>query len=905
MPLCSAARAPSEYRLTHSLYDIATLAPLVDRAAALLTPNSRLARRMVAEWGAAQRATGITVWEPLDAHPLEAWLRARWSEAVARDLLPPRAVLSPLQEYQVWQQVIATHTARTGAIPLLRIGEAAELAAEARQRLLRWELDPAEPRTRQLFKLESDCAVFLDWLEQFESRLAADELYTPDDCLVALASLHDYPRAQPVALVECEELAPLEARCLERVAARVERLPAPTHSADCRLLAFKDRRSELDGVARWAAALHREQPEATIGIVLAATGQDRVGLEYLLRREFDCLGDDYASLPVNFSTGISLSEAPVVRDAFSALALGKDRVSIASVSRLLRSRYLQLDDADSTLVQDFKLRLLDNGNDTIDVAELRGFAGGLLHGDGQRLALGGKLLALHEHRELRNAALPSRWAVHFHAVLDLWGWPGAAALDSLEYQQVALWYATLESLGALDGICGEIDYAGAVALLREACDRQASHPQTADSPVQVLGPLEAVGLSFDHLWLLGMQATAWPAPARPNPFLPVSLQAARGMPHATAAREWAFGSTLLAQYRRANRHVFASYAAEVDGVAEHPSALLDGFVSLGDDAQPPIPAEWLAEQGGARLESVGDSAAPPPGDPELAALRGGAALLQNQSLCPFRAFAAHRLHAEALPEAQPGLSPAERGKLVHEALQYLWRVLGDHAALEALDTASEQSLIAAACDDALRRLRGFRRRALGPACLELEASRLRSLLAEWLEVERQRADFSIAALEEDVVVHISRLAVRLRVDRIDTLPGGAHVIIDYKTGTTRLSNWLGERPSEPQMLLYGLATEEPPAALAFAQVRPGDCLYRGLGEVEGIAGVQTDIGKAVGERMAATDWAALNAEWAATLARLTEDFLAGTAGVDPKESAACRYCGLQPLCRIGEEEPDD
>lgn len=868
----------------------------------MLTPNSRLARRIGLEWGAAQVARGLTAWEPLAVFHVDNWLRQQWQLAVERDLLEPRAVLGALQEQQLWQRVIGGHAARTDALPLLRLRAAAELASEARQRLRKWRLDPSASGLRQLFLLESDCRVFLEWLTMFDQELAASGFCTAADCCAALAALDAPLQHAPVLLIECEELSPLERACIERCAEVVDRLPEAGQVASCELHAFADQRAELEGAAAWAAALHAEQPEATIGIVLPDTGLERVGLEYLLRREFGCLGDDYASLPVNFSTGIRLAEAPVVRDALAALAFGQREVAVRSVVSFLHSRFIGLADTDSPLAQDFRRRLLDNGSDAIDVGELRNFATGLAREDGSVLEFGARLAALFEQRELRRTGLPSEWARRFGAALDLWGWPGPEPLDSLEYQQVTLWYGTLEALGALDGICGPLGYDEALALLREACERQASHPQTVDSPLQVLGALEAVGLSFDHLWLLGMQASAWPAPPRPNPFLPVSLQARHDMPHATTAREWDFGATLLAQYRRANRVVHASYAQEADGVVQHPSALVAEFVPRS--VQPSTAVAWQQELCAGRLEAVADRQAPAPDDAELAAVRGGAALLEHQSLCPFRAFSEHRLHVAPLPENQPGLTPAERGNLAHEALQQLWEALGDHDALVALDEAAEASLLDAVCGGALPSLPGYRRRALGRACLELEVERLRALLGEWLLVERQRGDFAIAALEKKIEVPLGRLAIRLRIDRIDTLPDGSQVIIDYKTGRAQVRDWMGPRPSRPQMLLYGLATPAPPAALAFAQVRPGDCQYVGVGEVDGIRGIQTDIAKASKEGEAVADWAALNAHWAAVIRDLVDEFLTGVAGVAPKDSTACTYCGQEPLCRI-DFVPDD
>ena len=312
-----------------------------------------------------------------------------------------------------------------------------------------------------------------------------------------------------------------------------------------------------------------------------------------------------------------------------------------------------------------------------------------------------------------------------------------------------------------------------------------------------------------------------------------------------------------------------------------------------------IPLSWSDAQTAATLEAVPDGQAPALTEAELSTTRGGAALLEHQSLCPFRAFAEHRLQSSPVAEPQFGLSPAERGTLVHEALQVLWQTLGSHASLKALDSAAEQTIVAAACESALPRIPGFRQRALGKACLALEAERLRGLLIEWLDVERARADFAIAALEEKVTLELSGLTVRLRVDRIDTLPDGSSVIIDYKTGRARIADWLGERPARPQMLLYGLASAEAPAALAFAQVRAGECAYRGIGVVQDIEGVQSDIAAVVGESGQVEDWPSLNRQWAGTLQRLVDEFVSGEASVNPQSLSACRYCGQQPLCRIG------
>ncbi len=57
---------------------------------------------------------------------------------------------------------------------------------------------------------------------------------------------------------------------------------------------------------------------------------------------------------------------------------------------------------------------------------------------------------------------------------------------------------------------------------------------------------------------------------------------------------------------------------------------------------------------------------------ELANIRGGSSILQAQANCPFRAFASQRLQLEPLGATRAGLSPADRGSILHNALYALW-----------------------------------------------------------------------------------------------------------------------------------------------------------------------------------------------------------------------------------------
>lgn len=885
--------------MPRNLYDIDPLLPLIQRGFVLLTPNFRLARRIKAEWDARRIASGERTWEPLPVYPLEGWLVDQWRRAVTLELIPPAALLGQAQQLLIWQQVITEDENRHQQYHLLRPAAAAELASQARENGVRWCLDMGSEAVRQRFTLDEDCATYLRWHERFGQRLDALQAVTTADCVSELLTCAESLPSVGAVLLEFDDIPPLYRTALDALSDEVVEHQPPGESGHCISHVFADRRAELRAVAHWAHTTSQREPHASLGIMLSDTGNDRVALEYLLRLEFGCLGETYNALPVNFSTGIGLDRAPVVRDALGALSMGLREVAVPEVVRLLQSRFLDLPDTATPLANKFLNGLFDEGREVIESAELRYLACQVKLGECRGLELGRHLLAVSAMRDLRRPALPSVWIARFTEVLDHWGWPGPGPLDSLEYQQVELWYRTLDEFNAYDAVSEAIDYEAALALLRQSCSAQVSQPRTEDSRIQVLGPLEAAGLTFDHLWLSGMQGSSWPSAARPNPFVPLLLQRERQMPHATAAREWSFSANLVRQYTHCAGVVHASYCEQLDGIPELPSAFLEDFKAHTGEALPVVNAAWTAQWRIRELEHLQDDEAPPVPDKELRTLRGGSGILEDQSQCPFRAFARRRLRVQPLSDFGVALSAAERGSLLHDALYVLWGELSDHQTLLGLDQEGERLLVEAAVHSAITTIPGGRRRILGNGYWSLEAKRLGALLHEWLAIERTRGEFVVYQREQDVTLQLQQLQISLRVDRIDVLPDGSRVIIDYKSGISSIQDWLGERPAKPQLLLYGIAEPDGTAALIFAQLRARDSRFVGIGSVQGIPGVRTDIAKLAQERMSADDWASLNERWRDNLARLADDFVAGRAAVDPLAPGSCTWCGLQPLCRIG------
>ena len=261
----------------------------------------------------------------------------------------------------------------------------------------------------------------------------------------------------------------------------------------------------------------------------------------------------------------------------------------------------------------------------------------------------------------------------------------------------------------------------------------------------------------------------------------------------------------------------------------------------------------------AQLERLIDNRAPPlaPGY----RVTGGASVFQNQAACPFRAFAIHRLGARGLEEGRPGLDARERGTLLHRALAQLWGELESHARL----MSNERGRPARHCRASRRygdRLAAARSAGCADACVcRPRAWTDRCAATRLLEMEKRRAPFHVLQREEERTVELAGLQVNARIDRIDGIDGGAHVILDYKTGEASPSDWMGERPDEPQLPFYAITDTADVAAVSFATLRPHQVAFRGLSRADGLLpGVTTP--REIHERpLPFASWEALLEDW--------------------------------------------
>ncbi|MDX1519347.1 MAG: PD-(D/E)XK nuclease family protein, partial [Gammaproteobacteria bacterium] len=271
---------------------------------------------------------------------------------------------------------------------------------------------------------------------------------------------------------------------------------------------------------------------------------------------------------------------------------------------------------------------------------------------------------------------------------------------------------------------------------------------------------------------------------------------------------------------------------------------------------------------------------------------GGSSLFRDQALCPFRAFAHHRLHADTIDTTDIGLNAMQRGSLVHRVLQLVWDRLKNSKALKNTSDAVLEDYITRAVNDAIQQLAGIRSDTFSDRFRRLEQQRLVRMVRDWLLIDLERPAFTVTATEKGHHVLFAGITLNLRLDRIDQLADGRLVIIDYKTGNVSLRDWEGDRPAEPQLPLYAITSEGEVAALVYASLKTGDMQYIGL--------AQEDVSMP-GKVYPDASWESRLEHWKTVLADLGGEFLGGLAAVAPENDKACQYCDQHPFCRIHEK----
>jgi RecB family exonuclease len=374
--------------------------------------------------------------------------------------------------------------------------------------------------------------------------------------------------------------------------------------------------------------------------------------------------------------------------------------------------------------------------------------------------------------------------------------------------------------------------AGAV---RRWIDGQTFSPRTGTDGVLLLDAPAAAYVDVDEVRIVGLVEQDWPERVRRSIFYPVSLLTHLGWPNETdrlAAARARFqdllrlarrrvsvstftleddaivaGSTFLQELETSGLSIERATRVPVEPLVEfaHEALLADPPRVASDSPQA---AAWLALR---TSRSPGDDQAYHGAAGPRAPVAYGVSHVERYLDCPFKYFAARVLRLDEERDDESGLSPQERGQLLHAVFETFfarWHERGGRAitadsladALELFESVAEFTLAhLPEADRALERtylLGSAVAAGLGERAFNFEIEQEVAVLERLLEHPLEGA-FEFKGADGPKTI-----SIRAKADRIDLLEDGTLRVIDYK---------LGRAPKNARALqlpIYGLCAEQ-------------------------------------------------------------------------------------------------
>lgn len=865
----------------------------------VVAASERAARAITAEFHRDRQREGLTAWPAPQILDWHSFIHSAWLERSPHHSFASRLILNPIQEQSLWATIARENGVSAATLlpgPLHRL---AALAMEAHGLLCAYA--PQLLRSSARSGWINDPASFSRWLATFDETCRANNLLSPARLPVELIPILERSSAsRPPLLLAGFDRTTSTQRALFAAWGECREFTPAESTASLHFHRAAHEQAEFEASALWAAQHLAANPGSRILILTQDAATRRGELE---RAFFRHLPASAASPLFEFSLGIPLSQIPLPRAALLLLRWLSGSLAENELDWLIASGHACANDRETAALQAhmraLRRRALERPEWTLrallDSATSRSTP----------LPVEWVQRIDKAHTRLDNACRqpqsPLEFADLVPRLLEDLAWPGAHPLSSAQFQAHRRFLQAVDSAGSLGFDGRRIQWPDWLSILARTLDQTLYAPESRDAPIQIAGPAESAGLTADAIWFLGVNEDSWPAAGSTHPLLPLDVQRAHAMPHATAQLDWDLARTITERLIRSATEIRFSCASQVDGTPARPARLI---VQL---AGPPLELPSQLAQAPALTPVAADFF-----DDSIISFPsgqapGGSDVLTAQSNCPFKAFATMRLAAEGWDPAEAGLTAAQRGQLLHAVLHSVWAgpPLGIQSRADLLDK------IASGLRDfveshVVRAIAGKFPRAVSermPArYLELESERLTRLVTEWLAYESLRAPFTVLGTEIGKNVSVEGLELRFRLDRVDRLIDDTLLIVDYKSGNVTPKAWDSPRPEDVQLPLYGtfaLDPNEELGGLVFARVLAGKPAFAGRA-LDAQATLLTSLAR-TSDLVKVKLTADLQETWSKTIKQLARDFLQGRADVDPRDyPKTCKNCDLHAVCRIHE-----
>ncbi|STX29430.1 recombinase B [Legionella beliardensis] len=825
---------------------------LMQQGATIITPNNRLARALIADF--------YHTYPELKHHKPQCFSYSDFLHELFKKYCyynshnPIPLLLTTQQLRHLLKQIITQDVLNQSLIDEVQ---------EAWIYCQRWQLDFHD----STFNYTLQTQKFQQWVAQLQDTLDNLSAITEDQLIPFFLQQQIDIQLTQVVWYCFDYYTPQQQELQQYLTAQncqVHHLDLPVHDSSPALYIAKDDYDEYMQLIDWLKE-QLAQGKTKIGIVIPDLEAQIQPLKRMLQQHF-------SSNSFNISLGQTLNNYELVAHALCWLNLNGKTLTNQQARLLLYSPYLAGSCKEllqrSQVMQESHFLQEELFDQAAWLTELQKAAPGLA-----KLL---KSLANYPHQ-----ASPQDWINLFINRLSLLGFPGEYPLNSESYQCYQRFLTLFDEFKQLTLLTEKLTATEALTAFETLAATTMFQPEKKASHIQILNLLEANGCFFEALWISRLTDEHLPPKFKLSAFIPIQLQRTLEIPLISPAYQLELAQKMFERLKKSASHCIVSYSRLSKDKYNLPSPLLAELPAISLPVKhTTLPAAWETY-----LEEY--QIALNPDEP----VKGGTAVLANQAKCPFRAFAAHRLHARKAVEMSSGPNAIERGQIIHRVMELIWESLKNQQTLLAQTVEELDSLIEQAIAEALAPYQELRQHSFPPLIQEIELARIKQLVVLCLDWEKQRPPFEVEALEYAFTAQLADLDINLRIDRLDKLTNGKKWVIDYKTSIPSYLPWREERPREPQLLLYALLDEEI-TALIFTGLKEGQILVKGLSEeawpIDGLSCL--DEGDTWAQRLTA---------WKEQLYQLIQEYKEGLCPPRPIHTSICQQCDYQSLCRFG------
>lgn len=391
----------------------------------------------------------------------------------------------------------------------------------------------------------------------------------------------------------------------------------------------------------------------------------------------------------------------------------------------------------------------------------------------------------------------SEWVEFINSFLLKIAWMSDRGDSAIEDRIFQSWSSACDSLCSFDALStGAVDFNDFLFHLYRRLDSlEVGHP-SGPSNLFILEPEQVSSVEPTHIWLSGMTCEKPRLNNKGSNLLPLSPQISARVPGVDSKVDFKLKKNLINILFSDKKEIRVSYSAYTRGIKNIKSALVDATLSdyssrYKSTTHKAINNRWIDydDLSGTRLNRNKQKS-------------GGVSFFADQSACPFRGYAIHRLGSRALEEPTPGLTKKVQGVLVHEVLANLWVDLKSLDALKLKSNEDLSHLVIESIEEIFKKFKTLESYAI--PILEIEKRRLKRLALEWLQFEKLGENFEVLEIEKKFHGDICDIPFSCRLDRLDKLSDGSLRVIDYKTGIFSKADFEPPRINAPQLYLYSI-----------------------------------------------------------------------------------------------------